>query len=53
MTFLKKILKKLYEPISKRKDQSKALKSVSLPNKISSYNVIDLEINNTVKYDAK
>ena len=44
--------KKLSESIGKPKDLWKALKSLGLPNKISSCEVNALKINNTVEYDA-
>ena len=48
--FEKKI--KLTESIGKPKDLWKALKSLGLPNKISSCEVSALKINNTVEHDA-
>ena len=44
--------KKLSESIGKPKDLWKALKSLGLPNKISSCEVSALKINNTVEHDA-
>ena len=44
--------RKLSDYIGKSKDLWKALKSLGLPNKISSYKVSDLKINNTVEHDA-
>ena len=44
--------KKLSESIGKPKDLWKALKSLELPNKISSGEVSALKINNTVEHDA-
>ena len=44
--------KKLSESIGKSKDLWKALKSLGLPNKISSSEVSALKINNTVEHDA-
>ena len=44
--------KKLSESITKPKDLSKALKSLGLPNKISSCAVNALKISNTVEHDA-
>ena len=44
--------KKLTESIGKPKDLWKALKSLRLPNKISSCEVSALQINNTVEHDA-
>ena len=44
--------KKLSESIDKLKDLWKALKSLGLPNKISSSEVSALNINNTVEHDA-
>ena len=55
MVFDKKRLffeKKLIESIGKPKDLWKALKSLGLPNKISSCEVSALKINNTVEHDA-
>ena len=44
--------KKLSESIGKPKDLWKALKSLELPNTISSGEVSALKINNTVEHDA-
>ena len=44
--------KKLSEFIGKPKDLRKALRSLGLPNKISSCEVSALKINNTVEHDA-
>ena len=44
--------KKLSESIGKPKDLWKALKSLGLPNKVSSCEVSALKINNTVEHDA-
>ena len=44
--------KKLSESIGKPKDLWKALKSLGLPNKISSCEVSALKINNTAEHDA-
>ena len=44
--------KKLSESIGKPKDLWKALKSLGLPNKISSCEVSALKINNTVEHNA-
>ena len=44
--------KNLSESIGKPKDLWKALKSLGLPNKISSCEVSALKINNTVEHDA-
>ena len=44
--------KKLSESIGKPKDLWKALKSLGLPNKISSCEVSALKMNNTVEHDA-
>ena len=44
--------KKLSESIGKPKDLWKALKSLGLPNKISSCEVSALKINNAVEHDA-
>ena len=55
MIFNKKRLyfeKKLSESIGKPKDLWKALKSLGLPNKISSCEVSALKINNTVEHDS-
>ena len=55
MIFNKKRLffvEKLSESIRKPKDLWKALKSLGLPNKISSYKVTALKINNTAEHDA-
>ena len=43
---------KLSESIGKPKDLWKALKSLGLPNKISSCEVSALKINNTAEHDA-
>ena len=45
-------VEKLSESIRKPKDLWKALKSLGLPNKISSYEVSALKINNLVEHDA-
>ena len=44
--------KKLSESVGKPKDLWQALKSLGLPNKISSCKVSALKINNTVEHDA-
>ena len=44
--------KKISESICKPKDLWKTLKSLGLPNKISSCEVSALKINNTVEHDA-
>ena len=44
--------KKLSESIGKPKDLWKTLKSLGLPDKISSFQVSALKINNTVEHDA-